>query len=70
MKAIYILFTNNDIDITLLGIKKEHYKLYTKFGGSSIIKELDNYGKIDLDALILSWNPNEVSNFFRRSFLR
>jgi len=70
MKAIYILFMNNDIDITLLGIKKEHYKLYTKFGGSKIIKELDNYGKIDLNALILSWNPAEVSNFFKRSFLK
>lgn len=70
MKAVYLLFMQNDIDITFLGIKKEHYKLYEKFGGNHIIKELDNYGNLDLDALILSWNPAEVSDFFKRTFLK
>jgi len=70
MKGAYLLFMNNDIDITLLGIKKDHYKLYTKFGGSEIIAELNGYGKLKLEALILSWNPSQVSNFFKRSFLR
>jgi hypothetical protein len=35
-----------------------------------IIKELDNYGNLDLDALILSWNPEKVSDFFKRTFLK
>lgn len=70
MKGVYLLFMQNDIDITFLGIKKEHYKLYERFGGNNIIKELDNYGNLDLDALILSWNPAEVSDFFKRTFLR
>ncbi|WP_026803372.1 N-acyl amino acid synthase FeeM domain-containing protein [Aliarcobacter lanthieri] len=70
MKGAYLLFTLNDIDMTFLGIKREHYKLYERFGGSSIITELDNYGNLDLDALILSWNPSEVSNFFKRTFLK
>lgn len=70
MKGVYLLFMLNDIDMTFLGIKKEHYKLYEKFGGNKILKELDNYGNLDLDALILSWNPSEVSDFFKRTFLR
>ena len=70
MKGVYLLFIQNDIDITFLGIKKEHYKLYERFGGNQIIKELDNYGNLDLDALILSWNPVEVSDFFKRTFLK
>nr|WP_162984608.1 hypothetical protein [Poseidonibacter antarcticus] len=65
-----MLFMLNDIDITLLGIKKDHYKLYEKFGGNSIIKRLDNYGNLELDALILSWNPSHVSNYFKRLFLK
>jgi len=69
MQGIHNLFLNNEIDITLLGIKKEHYKLYTKFGGSEIIKELDKYGEIDLPFLILSWNPSEASRFFKKAFL-
>ena len=56
MKGVYFLFILNDIDITFLGIKKEHYKLYERFGGNSILEELDNYGNLDLDALILSRN--------------
>lgn len=70
MKGAYLLFILNEIDMTFLGIKKEHYKLYERFGGSSIITELDNYGNLDLDALILSWNPSEVSNFFKKTFLK
>ncbi len=70
MKGAYLFFMNNDIDITLLGIKKEHYKLYSKFGGSKILAELNNYGNLDLEALILSWNPADVSYFFKRSFLK
>ncbi|XPV68098.1 MAG: N-acyl amino acid synthase FeeM domain-containing protein [Halarcobacter sp.] len=70
MKGAYLLFMNNDIDITLLGIKKQHYKMYTKFGGNNILAELDNYGKLDLKALILSWNPAEVSDFFKKAFLK
>lgn len=69
-KAMYIVFVNNDIDITYVGIKKEHFKLYDKFGGVEIIKKLDNYGNLDLNALILSWDPSKVSNFFKRSFLK
>lgn len=56
--------------MTFLGIKKEHYKLYERFGGSNIIQELDNYANLDLDALILSWNPSEASDFFKKTFLK
>jgi len=70
MSGIYHLFNNNEIDITLLGIKEEHYKMYSKFGGSDIIHELKNYGNIDFSALILSWDPSQVSNFFKKAFLK
>ncbi len=40
MKGAYLLFILNDIDMTFLGIKKEHYKLYERFGGSNIIQDL------------------------------
>jgi hypothetical protein len=70
MKGAYLLFISNDTDMTFLGIKKEHYKLYERFGGSNIIQELDNYGNLDLDALILSWNPSEASDFFKKTFLK
>lgn len=69
MRGAYLLFMLNDIDITVLGIKREHYKLYEKFGGSFIIEELSNYGNLNLDALILSWNPSDVSPFFKKIFL-
>jgi len=70
MQGIHTIFMNNKIDITLLAIIKEHYKLYTRFGGSEIIQEMSNYGKIEHEMYLLSWNPSEVSNFFKRTFLR
>lgn len=69
MTGIHLLFMNNNIDITLLGIKKEHYKMYSKFGGSNIIHEMPNYGYVNESALILSWDPSKVSNFFKKVFL-
>lgn len=70
MASIYYFFISNEIDITLLGIKQEHYKMYDRFGGSEIIQEIGNYGQINLPALILSWDPNKVSIFFKKLFLK
>ena len=68
MQGIYTLFTYNDLDITVLAIIKEHYKLYTKFGGSEIIKELNNYGKVGHEMYLLTWDPSQASKFFKKAF--
>jgi len=69
LKGVHGLFINNDIDITISGIKQEHYRLYSKFGGILIEQELDSYGELDIPFLIISWNPSLASKFFKRSFL-
>lgn len=69
MQGIHTLFIHNKIDITLLAIIKEHYKLYTKFGGSEIIQEMDDYGKLGHEMYLLSWIPSLASDFFKRAFL-
>lgn len=68
--GVHNIFSNNDLDLVVTAIKKEHYKLYTKFGGTNIEKELDGYGLVDIPFLIMSWNPSQISNFFKRAFLR
>ncbi len=67
--GVYYIFKENNIDLLLSGIKKEHYKLYSKFGGFDIVEELSNYGHVNESALILSWDPSQVSNFFKKAFL-
>ncbi|MFT5661711.1 MAG: putative GNAT family N-acyltransferase [Sulfurimonas sp.] len=69
-QSIYHLFISNDIEVTIVAILKEHYKLYSKFGGYKIFEELSSNGEIDIPFLIMSWNPNLASNFFKRTFLR
>ena len=69
MQGIHNLFINNEIDITVLAIIKEHYKLYTKFGGSEIIQEMDDYGNLGHEMFLLSWDPALASTFFKRAFL-
>lgn len=68
--GVHTLFTNNDIDLVVTAIKKEHYKLYSKFGGTNIEKELEGYGLVNLPFLVMSWNPSEASDFFKRAFLK
>lgn len=69
MAAMHNVFINNKIDLTLSGIKKEHYRLFSKFGGINIEKELDVYGTFDVPCVIISWDCSKASNFFKRSFL-
>lgn len=70
MCGIYNIFINNDIDIALSGIKKEHLKLFKKLGGVNIIKELDDYGSFKEPCLIISYNPHYASKFFKKVFLK
>ena len=70
MRAFYEISTHNSADLIVSGIREEHFKMYSKFGGINIEKELDSYGHIEVPFLIISWNPYEASKFFKRSFLR
>lgn len=69
MRGVYYIFKNNDIDIALSGIKQEHLKLFQKLGGVDIVQELDSYGSLNLPCLIISYNPELASNFFKKVFL-
>ncbi|MGE0051900.1 MAG: hypothetical protein AB7S49_10300 [Arcobacter sp.] len=60
MCGIYNIFMNNDIDMSLSGIKQEHLKLFKKLGGVEIYKEMDSYVSLDIPFLIISYNPNEA----------
>jgi hypothetical protein len=70
MNGVHNVFTNNDVDMTLSGIRKDHYRMCSKFGGINIIKEISSYGEVDLPFLIISWDLNSVSPFFKKAFLR
>jgi len=70
MQGVYHILMNNNIDVTLLAIKKSHYKLYEKFGGTSIIKDMDDYGKLGQEMYLISLDPSHASKFFKRTFLR
>lgn len=70
MNGVHNVVTNNDIDITVSGIKKEHHKLCSKFGGLEILKELPSYGEIDVPCLLITWDLNNVSNFFQKAILK
>ncbi len=69
MSGIYNIFTNNNIDIALSGIKKEHLKLFKKLGGVEVVKELNTYGSFENECLIISYNPKFASKFFKKVFL-
>lgn len=69
MKAYYDIFMHNNIDLIVSSIVQAHYKLYSKFGGIAIEKELTGFGELDGEFFVISWDAHHASNFFRRSFL-
>lgn len=68
-KGIYLILKNNPIEATISVISKEHFKLYSKFGGFEIEKELNTYGYLDSTFVITSWDPSKITNFFKKAFL-
>ena len=69
MGGIYHLFMQNDIDLTIFSTMRDYYKLFNKFGGTQIIDDVEVYGELDIPSLIVTWNPQEVSKFFKRTIL-
>ena len=67
--AVYNIYKFNDVDLILSGIRKDHFRLYKKFGGFKIEKEMDGYGKLKIPFIITSWDPSQISPFFKRAFL-
>jgi hypothetical protein len=49
---------------------QEHIKLYQNFGGLTVEKKIQNYGKIPREFFLTRWKTTEISPFFRRIFLR
>jgi len=70
MRAMCNLVIHNNVDLALSGIKKEHFKMFSKFGEVKVIKELTHYGIIEEPCLIVSYNPKEVSKFIKKTFLK
>ena len=70
MRAMCNLFTDNHIDLALSGIKKEHFKMFSRFGKVEIIKELSHYKTIKEPFLILSYDLKVVPKFIKKAFLQ
>ena len=69
MSGIYNVFSNNDIDMTVSGIKADNYKLCSKFGGVEILKDLGLFEKTNEESLIISWDLSKKSKFFDKAIL-
>jgi hypothetical protein len=69
LAGIYHVFVNNDINMTISCIKKEHTKLYEKFGGGDIVESTDNFATLGVPINILKWNPAESLPYFHKLIL-
>lgn len=70
MASMHDIFIHNELDLTLSGILKSNIKLFSKFGGIKVEKEIEEYGKIDGSCVIIAWNPSKKSKFFKKAFLK
>lgn len=70
MAGMYYLKTQNGLDASASVFLKDHFKLYEKLGGFTIERSLDSYGHLDKPFVISSWNPVNVSRFFKKAFLK
>lgn len=69
MRGIYYALNLNKVDLSLFSIKEDDLKLFSKFGGIEVIKELNAYGEVKKKFLIVSWESEKTSTFFKKIFL-
>lgn len=69
-----IIYTKNNNEITstcrLIFDSNKILPIEEKLGGITIQKELESYGHLEQAFAISTWNPNEVSKFFQKAFLK
>lgn len=70
MAGMYYLKTQNNLDASTSVFLQDHFKLYEKLGGFTIERKLKSYGHLDKPFVISSWNPTNVSRFFKKAFLK
>lgn len=70
MAGMYYLKIQNALEASTSVFLQDHFKLYEKLGGFTIERELKSYGHLDKPFVISSWNPLEVSRFFKKAFLK
>lgn len=62
VKGLNLIFTHNQIDMTLSGIKQEHFQFYSRLGGASVEVELKAYGEVTVPCVIMAWDLSKVKN--------
>jgi len=67
--GIYLVLRDNPINASISVISKDHFKLYSKFGGFEIEKELESYGNLNSTFVLTSWDITKISKFFKKAFL-
>jgi N-acyl-L-homoserine lactone synthetase len=68
MAGMHNVFIHNEINMTLSGMKKEDYRMFSKFGGNEVIAEIESYGNLNQTSLVVSWDPSKASKFFKSIF--
>ena len=68
-KGTFYIMRENNYDILVSVMIKEHFKMYERFGGFRIEKELPVYGNLSTPFIITSWRVRDFSPFFKRIFL-
>jgi len=70
MNGLYSIGINNYTYHIVSVIKDEHFRFYQKFGGFKLEYKFNNYGKMSVPIIMVSWSVLEISNFFKKAFLK
>ena len=70
IKGMYGIVAYNALDRAVTAIRHEHYRYYADVGGFRIEAQLRSFGTIDHPFIVASWDTTQVSERFKRLFLR
>ncbi|MCV6608624.1 MAG: hypothetical protein OIF32_10455 [Campylobacterales bacterium] len=69
MRGMCKLVLDNEMGLAVSVIKKENFKMFSKFGKVEILEELEEYGGLDDQFIVVSYNPVLVTKFLKKAFL-
>lgn len=70
MRGLYHVFNKNEMDMTVSLIRRDHLRIFKNIGKVEVLQDVENYGGLSEDFILMSCDPSKPTRLFLKAFLK
>jgi hypothetical protein len=70
MRGLYYVFNKNEMDMTVSLIRRDHLRIFKNIGAVEVLQDVENYGGLSEDFILMSCDPSKPTRLFLKAFLK